>query len=72
MNSSNDIFLFWNNIDFAFLTKGTHLTRENIKRLHDNYRYCIGFSVDKLDDIKTYTDYGCDYFVTNNIFEGDV
>ena len=65
-------FILNNNIDFAFLTNGTHLTHENIKRLHDNYRYCIGFSVDNLDDIKTYTDYGCDYFVTNNIFEGDV
>ena len=65
-------FILNNNIDFAFLTKGTDLTRENIKRLHDNYRYCIGFSVDKLDDIKTYTDYGCDYFVTNNIFEGGI
>ena len=71
-NESEWNFILNNNIDFAFLTKGTHLTRENIKRLHDNYRYCIGFSVDKLDDIKTYTDYGCDYFVTNNIFEGDV
>ena len=59
-----------NNIDFAFLTKGNHLTQENIKRLHDNYRYCIGFSVNTLDDMKMYTDYGCDYFVTNNIFEG--
>ena len=63
-------YILNNNIDFAFLTKGTHLKQENIKRLHDNYRYCIGFSVNTLDDIKNYTDYGCDYFVTNNIFEG--
>ena len=61
-------FILNNNIDFAFLTKSTHLTQENIKRLHDNYRYCIGFSVNTLDDIKTYSDYGCDYFVTDNIF----
>ena len=63
-------FILNNNIDFAFLTKDTHLTQENIKRLHDNYRYCIGFSVNTLDDIKTYANYGCDYFVTDNIFEG--
>ena len=71
-NESEWDFILNNNIDFAFLTKGTHLTQENIKRLHDNYRYCIGFSVDTLDDIKTYTGYGCDYFVTDNIFEGGV
>ena len=65
-------YILNNNIDFAFLTKGTHLTQENIKRLHDNYRYCIGFSVNTLDDIKNYTDYGCDYFVTDNIFEGGI
>ncbi|MDY5853361.1 MAG: glycerophosphodiester phosphodiesterase family protein [Bacilli bacterium] len=65
-------YILNNNIDFAFLTKGTHLTQENIKRLHDNYRYCVGFSVNTLDDIKTYTDYGCDYFVTDNIFEGGI
>ena len=63
-------FILNNNIDFAFLTKGTDLTQENIKRLHDNYRYCIGFSVNTLDDIKRYIDYGCDYFVTDNVFEG--
>ena len=65
-------FILNNNIDFAFLTNGTHLTQENIKRLHDNYRYCIGFSVKTLDDIKTYINYGCDYFVTDNIFEGGI
>ena len=63
-------YILNNNIDFAFLTKGTHLTQENIKRLHDNYRYCIAFSVNTLDDIKKYVNYGCDYFVTDNIFEG--
>ena len=63
-------FILNNNIDFAFLTKGTDLTQENIKRLHDNNRYCIGFSVITLDDIKSYINYGCDYFVTDNIFEG--
>ena len=71
-NESDWNFILNNNIDFAFLTKGTHLTQENIKRLHDNYRYCIGFSVNTLDDIKTYIDYGCDYFVTDNIFEGGI
>ena len=69
-NESEWDYILNNNIDFAFLTKGTHLTEENIKRLHENYRYCIGFSVNTLDDIKKYIDYGCDYFVTNNIFEG--
>ena len=63
-------FILKNNIDFAFLTKNTHLTQENIKRLHDNHRYCIGFAVNTLDDIKKYINYGCDYFVTDNIFEG--
>ena len=71
-NESEWSFILNNNIDFAFLTKGTYLTQENIKRLHDNYRYYIGFSVDKLDDIKMYIDYGCDYFVTDNIFEGGI
>ena len=69
-NETEWSFILNNNIDFAFLTKDTDLTQENIKRLHDNYRYCIGFSVKTLDDIKTYINYGCDYFVTDNIFEG--
>lgn len=61
-------FILNNNIDFALLTKGTSLTVDNIKRLNDNHRYCIGFSVDTLDEIKTYTNYGVDYFVVDNIF----
>ena len=61
-------YILNNNIDFAFLTKDSYLTQENIKRLHDNYRYCIGFGVNTLDDIKKHADYGCDYFVTDNIF----
>lgn len=65
-------FILNNNIDFAFLTKGTYLTESNIKRLHNNYRYCIGFGVNTLNEIKTYDDYGCDYFVTDNIFNGGV
>ena len=63
-------YILNNNIDFAFLTKGTYLTQENIKRLHDNNRYCIGFSVNTLDEIKTYTNYGVNYFVLDNIFNG--
>ena len=65
-------YILNNDIDFAFLTKGTYLTESNIKRLHNNYRYCIGFGVNTLNEIKTYDDYGCDYFVTDNIFNGGV